>query len=79
MLFRALLFALEGVVRIVLEEGDEGRRVKSESFERARAVMLRVATAAIAGEGASVAPLPMEEQEPAPAKASTSRRAAAGR
>jgi AcrR family transcriptional regulator len=79
MLFRALLFALEGVVRIVLEEGDEGRRVKSESFDRARAVMLRIATAAIAGEGAHIAPLPMAEDEGAPAKASGARRAAAGR
>jgi len=77
MLFRALLFALEGVVRIVLEEGDEGRHVKSGSFERARAVMLRIATAAVAGEGAQIAPLPMDEAERAPAKAS--RRAAAGR
>jgi len=58
LLFRALLFALEGVTRLVLEEGDEGRRVTPESFERARAVMLRMATAAIAGEGAGVAPLP---------------------
>jgi AcrR family transcriptional regulator len=58
LLFRALLLALEGVTRLALEEGDEGRRVSSESLERARAVMLRIATAAIAGEGPGVAPLP---------------------
>jgi AcrR family transcriptional regulator len=59
LLFRALLLALEGVTRLVLQEGDEGRRVTDESFARARAVMLRVATAAIAGAGAGVAPLPI--------------------
>jgi hypothetical protein len=58
MLFRGLLLALEGVTRLALEQGDEGRRVTPEAFERARAVMLRIATAAIAGEGARVAPLP---------------------
>jgi AcrR family transcriptional regulator len=61
LLFRGILFALEGIIRLVLEEGDEGRRVLPESFERARAVMLRIATAAIAGEGAGVAPLPTPE------------------
>jgi hypothetical protein len=59
LLFRALLLALEGVTRLVLQEGDEGRHVADESFARARAVMLRVATAAIAGEGAGVVALPM--------------------
>jgi AcrR family transcriptional regulator len=61
LLFRGILFALEGIIRLVLEEGDEGRRVSPESFERARAIMLRIATAAIAGEGAGVAPLPTPE------------------
>ena len=60
MLFRGLLMALEGVTRLALEEGDEGRRVPPESFARARAVMLRIATAALAGEGVGVAPLPIE-------------------
>ena len=59
LMFRALLLALEGVTRLVLQEGDEGRRVADESFARARAVMLRIATAAIAGGGAGVAPLPI--------------------
>jgi AcrR family transcriptional regulator len=59
LLFRALLFALEGVTRLVLDEGDEGRRVSSESIERARAVMLRIAAAAIAGPGVSALPLPL--------------------
>jgi AcrR family transcriptional regulator len=61
LLFRGILFALEGITRLVLQEGDEGRRVSPKSFERARAIMLRIATAAIAGEGAGVAPLPTSE------------------
>ncbi len=56
---RTLVFALEQIVRIVLEEGDEGRRVTAESIARARAVMMRVATGAVAGSGARVAPLPL--------------------
>jgi AcrR family transcriptional regulator len=59
LLFRALLLALEGVTRQVLQDGDEGRHVTDESLSRARAVMLRIATAAIAGEGRGVAPLPI--------------------
>jgi AcrR family transcriptional regulator len=47
LLFRALLFALEGVTRLVLEEGDQGRHVVPESFERARVVMLRLAAGAL--------------------------------
>jgi AcrR family transcriptional regulator len=63
LLFRGILLALEGITRLVLEEGDEGRRVSPESFARARAVMLRIATAAIAGEGVGVAPLPTPEPQ----------------
>lgn len=66
LLFRALLLALEGVTRLMLEEGDEGRHVTSESLERARRVMLRVATASIGGEGIGVAPLPLGEAEALP-------------
>jgi AcrR family transcriptional regulator len=62
LVFRALLFALEGVTRLVLAEGDDGRRVTPESLERARAVMLRVATATLAGEGEGVTPLPEGER-----------------
>ena len=61
LLTRTLVFALEQVTRTVLEEGDEGRRVSAESVARARAVMMRVATAAVAGSGPRVAPLPMLE------------------
>lgn len=57
-LFRSVLLALEGVTRMVLEEGDEGRAVTDVSIERARRVMRRVATATLAGEGPGVAPLP---------------------
>lgn len=64
LMVRALNIALEGVVRLVLEEGDEGRNVPPESFDQARAAMLRIATAAIAGEGPGVAPIPDHEREP---------------
>jgi len=58
LLFRSVLLALEGVTRLVLEEGDEGRSVTDASIERARRVMRRVASATLAGEGTDVAPLP---------------------
>lgn len=58
LLLRALVLSLEGVTRIVLEEGDEGRDVTDESIERARAVMYRVATATLVGAGPGVTPLP---------------------
>ena len=56
---RTLVFALEQITRTVLEQGDEGRRVSAESIARARAVMMRVATGAVAGSGPRVAPLPV--------------------
>ena len=56
---RTLVFALEQITRTVLEQGDEGRRVTPDSITRARAVMMRVATGAVAGSGARVSPLPM--------------------
>jgi AcrR family transcriptional regulator len=55
---RALVMALEGVTRIVLAEGDEGRKLTELSIERARRVMARLATATLAGEGPGVTPLP---------------------
>jgi AcrR family transcriptional regulator len=55
---RTLIFGLEQIVRVVLEQGDEGRRVTPDSIARARAVMLRIATGAIAGTGSRVSPLP---------------------
>lgn len=53
LLHRALVLALDGVVRLMLEEGDEGRRITPAAYARARAVMLRVATATL-----DVAPSP---------------------
>ena len=58
LLVRALVLALEGVTRILLEEGDEGRNVSDASIDRARRVMMRLATSALSGEGPGVAPLP---------------------
>lgn len=61
LLVRTLVFALEAVTRNVLQEGDEGRRVTEAMIQRARRVMMRVATASIAGTGARVAPMPTLE------------------
>ncbi len=58
LLVRGLVLALEGVTRIVLEEGDEGRNVTEASMKRARRVMVRMSTAAFAGKGRGVEPLP---------------------
>jgi hypothetical protein len=58
LLLRGLILALEAVTRIVLTEGDEGRRVTQASIDRARRVMVRLATAALAGGGSEVGPLP---------------------
>lgn len=58
LLYRALILALEGVTRLMLEEGDQGRRVTAASLARTRRVMVRLATATLAGAGTGVAPLP---------------------
>ncbi|HEU4727091.1 MAG TPA: helix-turn-helix domain-containing protein [Kofleriaceae bacterium] len=58
LVLRTLLFALEAITRTVLLECDEGRRVTEASLARARRVMMRIATATIAGTGARIAPLP---------------------
>ena len=58
LLLRAVILALEGVTRLVLAEGDEGRNVSELAIKRARRTMLRIATAALAGEGPGVTRLP---------------------
>jgi AcrR family transcriptional regulator len=58
LLLRAVLLALEGATRLMLEECDQGRQVTDAALARARRVMLRLATATLAGEGPAVAPLP---------------------
>jgi len=60
MLVRTTLFALEAVVRLVLMEGDEGRKVAPAALERARKVIVRMVTAGFAGHGEGVAPLPLD-------------------
>lgn len=47
LLLRALILALEGVTRLVLEEGDQGRRVTRAGIERVREVMVSLAAAAL--------------------------------
>lgn len=58
LLFRALVIALEGVTRVMLEEGDEGRRVTEAGIARVRRVMTRMAAATLVGKGAHVPALP---------------------
>jgi AcrR family transcriptional regulator len=58
LVFQALIIALEGVVRVVLETGDEGRRVSSAALDRARLVMKRIVAATLVGSGQGVPPLP---------------------
>lgn len=58
LLHRALILALEGATRIMLEECDEGRKVTPAKVARTRRVVLRIATAALAGTGSGVTPLP---------------------
>jgi AcrR family transcriptional regulator len=58
LLFSALVVALEGVTRLMLEDGDEGRDVTDAAVARVKRVMMRVATAALAGKGPGLAPLP---------------------
>lgn len=47
-LFRALVLAIEGMTRMVLEAGDEGRSVTGEHFERVRRVMVQLVRSALA-------------------------------
>lgn len=58
-LTRGLLLALEGVVRIMLEECDEGRKVTPAALARVRRVTMRMATSSIAAEGPRIAPIPL--------------------
>jgi AcrR family transcriptional regulator len=58
LVFQALIIALEGIVRVVLEAGDEGRRVTAPAIARARRVMRRIAAATMVGAGHGVPPLP---------------------
>jgi len=61
MLVRTLMFAIEAIVRLLLEEGDEGRRIHPDSFARARRVLSRIVTATVEGGGPRVAPMPRLE------------------
>lgn len=58
---RTLVLALEAMVRLVLAEGDEGRKVTPEHIARARRVMARIISGAIKGEGPLVAPMPFAD------------------
>ncbi len=63
-LTRGLLLALEGVTRMMLESCDEGRKVTAAAVARVRRVMMRMATASIAGDGPQVSPIPLPPEKP---------------
>ncbi|MCX5742652.1 MAG: TetR/AcrR family transcriptional regulator [Proteobacteria bacterium] len=56
---RTLILALEAIVRSVLIMSDEGRKVTEENIARARKVMVRIITGAIAGEGPLMPEMPL--------------------
>jgi AcrR family transcriptional regulator len=58
MVYQALIIALEGVSRIMLQEGDEGRKVSDAAVERVRRVMRRIGAATMLAEGGQIPPLP---------------------
>jgi AcrR family transcriptional regulator len=58
LLVRTLMFAIEAIVRSILQEGDEGRRVTSESIERGRRVMMRIVSSTVLATGPRIAPMP---------------------
>jgi AcrR family transcriptional regulator len=58
LVFHALIIALEGITRIMLQEGDEGRRVTDAAIDRVRRVMRRVGAAALLAHGDGVPPSP---------------------
>ncbi|MBK9259795.1 MAG: TetR/AcrR family transcriptional regulator [Polyangiaceae bacterium] len=61
LLVRALVLALEGVTRVMLEEGNEGRHVTHAGVARIKRVMMRIATATLAGDGPGVTAMPPGE------------------
>jgi len=62
MFVRTILFALESVVRILLQESDEGRKVTDKGIARSRHVMLRILTSAVEAKGANVTPIPTHQR-----------------
>jgi len=58
LVFHALIIALEGVTRIMLQASDEGRRVTDAAIDRVRRVMRRVGAATLLAHGDGVPPLP---------------------
>ncbi|MFT3926927.1 MAG: TetR/AcrR family transcriptional regulator [Myxococcales bacterium] len=48
LMVRAMILALEGVVRFMLEQGDEGRSVSSSELARAKKMLLQLCSGALA-------------------------------
>jgi AcrR family transcriptional regulator len=55
---KTIMFAIEAMVRNLLHEGDEGRRVTDAMVERARKVLRRIVSATALASGARIAPMP---------------------
>ncbi len=52
LVFRGLVLALEGMTRVILAEGDDGRAVTQESIDRVRRVAKQLAAGILHGAGA---------------------------
>ena len=55
---KTIVFAIEAMVRSLLHEGDEGRRVTDAMVERARKVLRRIVSATVLATGPRIAPMP---------------------
>jgi AcrR family transcriptional regulator len=73
LLLRGILLSLEGITRLTLEQGDEGRDVRPEAIVRAKQVMMRLALAALFGSGADLPMLPTRRQKSSPTGAGPAR------
>jgi AcrR family transcriptional regulator len=58
LLFRGLVLAIEGMTRVILAEGDDGRAVSQESIDRVRRVTKQIAAGILLGAGAVDPPDP---------------------
>ena len=54
-----MIIAVEGLVRVMLDEADEGRRVTDAAIERTRRALMRLASAALIEGVEGVPPVPM--------------------
>lgn len=58
LVFRTLILTFEAATRTMIEACDHGRGVTLDAIARARAVMMRIGSATMAGHGDGVTPIP---------------------